>query len=79
VERRDTLIQEKDQLLTTMYQELSTLKQDDITLGQYDDTFDGMKKAILDRGKVANYFRMTRVRCADREFERPAGTSTKRL
>ena len=52
VKERDNMIRDKDILLTSMYQELSSIKQEDITLGQYDDTFDGMKKAIHDRDSI---------------------------
>lgn len=56
VKERDFLIQEKDQLLSEMYEELDSMKQNDITLGKYDDTFDGMKKAIYERGFLTFFF-----------------------
>jgi hypothetical protein len=50
VEARDLLISEKDLLIVRMKEELETIQAFDQNLGQYEMTFEGMKRAITERG-----------------------------
>ncbi len=49
VEERDKLLREKDEKLLQYSTELSALKQDEGNMDTYEETFEGMKKAIFDR------------------------------